>query len=437
MSSVNGFASHGLPRVVVVGGGFGGLQVVRGLQGVPCRVLLFDRQNHHLFQPLLYQVATAALSPADVAHPIRSIFRRQENVQVVLGEVAAVDLEARFVRVGGDTVPYDFLVLGAGATHSYFGHPEWAALAPGLKTLDDALEIRRRILLAFEEAELEEDPEARRAKLTFTVVGGGPTGVELAGAIREIAARTIPRDYRRVDTTATRVLLLEGQDRLLPAMGPAASRAASRQLQELGVEVRLGALVTGLEEEGVVVGNELIPSANVLWAAGVQASPLASTLGVRLDRQGKVLVEPDCSVPGHPEVFVIGDMAHLRDPVDGRPVPGVAPAALQMGRFVAGIIRDALARGGPSPVRRPFHYVDKGTMATVGRARAVAEVRGLTLAGFPAWLLWSTVHVAYLIGFRNRLSVLLNWAWQWLFQARGARLITGNPPLKLKRPVDW
>jgi NADH:ubiquinone reductase (H+-translocating) len=424
------------PRVVVVGGGFGGISATRALRDTPCQVILLDRQNHHLFQPLLYQVATAALSPADIAHPIRSIFRRQDNVQVVMGEVESVDLARRSVLVGEDEVPYDWLVLAPGVTHAYFGNDHWAERAPGLKTIDDALEIRRRVLLAFEEAELEDDPEAREAKLTFVIVGGGPTGVELAGALREIAARTIPRDFRRVDTSTARIVLMEGQDRLLPGMSTRASALALRHLERMGVEVRLGAFVTDMDDARVTLGEERFPAANVIWAAGVRGSPLARGLGVELDGQGRVKVEQDCSVPGYPEAFVIGDLASLADPESGKQVPGVAQGALQMGRFVGEVIRDSLARGEPAGVRRPFHYVDKGTLATIGRARAVADMGDLSFGGFFAWVLWSTVHILYLVGFRNRILVMVNWAWQWLIQARGARLITGNPRMRLTKPVD-
>ncbi len=427
----------GPPRIVVVGAGFGGLSVVRALRGAPCEILLFDRRNHHLFQPLLYQVATAALSPADIAQPVRTVLRGQNNAQVVLGEVTDVSLVDRTVRVGEDHVHYDFLVLAAGVTHTYFGNPQWARRAPGLKTVDDALEIRRRILMAFEEAELEEDPEARQAKLTFVIVGGGPTGVEMAGALREIAAETIPQDYRRVDTATSRIVLLEGMDRILPGMSEEASRAAHEHLARMGVEVRVDTMVTDVDDVAVVAGEERVPAANVIWAAGVQASSLSATLGVGLDRQGRVKVETDCSIPGHPEAFVIGDLAAITDQATGKPVPGVAQAAIQMGRLVGGILRETLSRGELPAARRPFHYVDKGTMATIGRARAVADIGELTFKGFFAWILWSTVHILYLIGFRNRLMVMLNWAWQWVVQARGARLITGDPPVRLKRPVDW
>jgi NADH dehydrogenase len=425
-----------VPRVAVIGAGFGGLSVVKALRGAPCDILLFDRQNHHLFQPLLYQVATAALSPADIAHPIRRIVHEQENVQVVLGEVVAIDLEARTLKVREDTVTYDWLVVAAGVTHAYFGNDDWKRRAPGLKTIDDALEIRRRVLLAFEEAELEDDPEARRAQLTFVIVGGGPTGVELAGALREIAAKTIPEDFRRVDTSTAQVILLEGADRLLPGMSPEASQAAKHQLEALGVDVRVDAMVTDVDESGVRLGDEHVAASNVIWAAGVEGSGLARTLDVPLDQQGRVRVEPDCSIPDHPEAFVIGDLAALTDSLTGKPVPGVAQAALQMGRFVGETIRGGLAAGRPPAMRRPFHYVDKGTLATIGRARAVADIGDLTFKGFFAWILWSTVHVLYLIGFRNRLMVMLNWGWQWLLQARGARLITGSPAMRLKKPVD-
>ncbi len=421
------------PRVVIVGGGFGGLEAARRLARAPCEVVLIDRRNHHVFQPLLYQVATAALSPADIAAPIRSVLRRQENARVVLGEVSAVDLDRRRVVVeGSETFEYDWLLLAAGVTHTYFGKPGWSERAPGLKTIEDALEIRRRVLLAFEQAELEDDPEARKAKLTFVVVGGGPTGVEMAGALREIAAQTIPDDFRRVDTSTARVILLEGEDRLLPAMSEAAGRGALHHLEAMGVEVRLGTYLTDLDEETVLLGDERLAAANVIWAAGVEAGPLSGSLGVRLDGSGRVEVEPDCSLPGHPEVFVVGDLAAIQDPRTGQPVPGVAQGALQMGRHVAGIIRSEIGRAPPGSrvaaipgARPPFRYRDKGNMATIGRARAVADLGGRTYSGFFAWFLWSAIHVAFLIGFRNRILVMVNWAWQWLVQARGARLITG------------
>lgn len=425
----------GVPRVVVVGAGFGGLQVVRRLAGVPCEIALIDRSNHHVFQPLLYQVATAALSPADIAAPVRSIVRRQPNVHVALGEVTRIDLEARTIDLPDGRLDFDWLVLAAGATHTYFGNEHWSERAPGLKSIDDALEIRRRVLLAFEEAELEEDEEERRAKLTFVVVGGGPTGVEMAGALREIAAETIPDDFRRVDTTTARILLLEGGPRLLGAMSVEASRRAHDALTGMGVEVHLNTLVTEIDEESVWVGDRSVPAANVIWAAGVRASSLTESVGTPLDRQGRLLVEPDCSLPGHPRVFAVGDIAAQVDAVTGRPVPGVAQGAIQTGRFVGEIIRQEILRPEEGVARPAFRYTDKGDMATIGRARAVADLGGRTFGGFVAWLLWGLIHVAFLIGFRNKLLVLVNWSWQWVVQARGARLITGSPDVHVKRPV--
>lgn len=424
------------PRVVVVGAGFGGMNVVKGLEGVDCDIILVDRRNHHLFQPLLYQVATAALSPADIAQPIRTIFRRQKNVQVVLGEATEVNLEKRTVRVDDDVIAYDWLILAAGATHSYFGNDHWAERAPGLKTVEDALDIRRRILSAFEAAEMEDDPESREAKLTFVVVGGGPTGVELAGALREIAAETIPEDFRRVDTSTARIILMEGLDRLLPAMSAAASARALKDLDAMGVEVRLNTMVTDLDDDAVWVDDERFPAANVFWAAGVKGESIAETLGVELDKRGRIPVEPDCSVPGHPRTFVIGDLAAQVDGQTGEPVPGVAQGAIQMGAFVARVIADSIIQGEPLPARRPFHYRDKGDLASIGRARAVADLRDHTYTGFFAWVLWSVVHVGFLIGFRNKVLVMINWAWQWLQQGRGARLITGTRSIRPKKQVD-
>jgi NADH dehydrogenase len=442
-----------LPRVVIVGAGFGGIHAARQLASASCQVLLMDRKNHHVFQPLLYQVATAALSPADIAAPIRGVFRGQRNVAVALGEVTGVDLEARQVLVGAEAIAFDWLVLAAGATHAYFGHDDWADVAPGLKTLDDALEIRRRVLLAFEEAELEDDEASRSAKLTFVVVGGGPTGVEMAGALREIAAETIPRDYRRVDTSTARVLLLEGGPRLLGGMSEESSDRALEALERMGVEVSLNTFVTGIEDGRVLVGDREIPAANVIWAAGVQGAELVADMGAPLDGQGRVRVEADCSIPGHPEAFVVGDLASLDDPDSGDPVPGVAQGAIQMGQFVGRIIAREVVAGPPRPSgsgpaghdgaparalppRPVFRYRDKGNMATIGRARAVADLAGRSFGGFVAWLLWSVIHVLFLIGFRNKVVVMVNWAWQWLFQARGVRLITGSPEVRVTRPPD-
>jgi NADH dehydrogenase len=410
------------PHVVVVGGGFAGLYCVRALKGAPLRITLFDRRNHHLFQPLLYQVATAALNPSDIAHPIRSVLRRQDNVEVVLAEARGVDVPRRALLLDDGEASYDYLVLATGASHSYFGRDAWAPHAPGLKTLEDALEIRRRVLLAFERAERDEDPARRRAWLTFVIVGGGPTGVELAGALAEIARHTLRRDFRRIHPPDARILLVEGAPRVLPPYPEALSEKARAQLEALGVEVRLGALVTEVDAEGVSLGSERIAARTVLWAAGVQASPLARGLGAPLDRAGRVLVTPELALPGHPEVFVLGDLASLQQ--DGRPVPGIAPAAIQMGRHAAANLR-RLAHGEPA---LPFRYRDKGLLATIGRGAAVASVGKLRLAGWLAWWLWLLVHIFFLIGFRNRFFVTLEWGWAYLTWQRGARLITGPPP---------
>jgi NADH dehydrogenase len=409
-----------LPQVVIVGGGFAGLTAARELAGQPVRVTLVDRRNHHLFQPLLYQVATAVLNPSDISAPIRSVLRHQLNAQVVLGEVADVDAVEHRVRLAdGAELPFDFLIVGTGATHSYFGHPEWAPLAPGLKTVEDALEIRRRVLLAFERAERETDPEVRRALLTFVVVGAGPTGVELAGALAEIARHTLLADFRHIDPESARVVLLEALPSVLPPYVPSLQAAARRQLERLGVEVRTSAQVTAVDEDGVTAGGERIPTRTVLWGAGVAASRLGRMLGGRHDRSGRVEVLPDLSVPGHPEIAVVGDLASIRKE-DGSLVPGVAPAAIQAGRHAARNVMRVLA--GQPPL--PFHYLDKGLLATIGRAAAVADIRGIHVTGLPAWLLWLFVHIFFLIGFRNRVAVILQWAWSYLTFRRGARLIT-------------
>ncbi len=415
------------PRVIVVGGGFAGLAVARGLRKTATTVTLIDRCNYHLFQPMLYQVATAALSPADIAAPIRSIVRHVENCHVLLGHVTGINLDARQLLVGEHRLDFDYLVLAAGATHSYFGHPEWAALAPGLKTLEDATEIRKRLLLAFEVAEYETDIESLRAALTFAVIGGGPTGVELAGAIKEIAVKTLADDFRNIDTTTTRVILIEGTDRLLPSFDPALSARARTSLQKMGIEVLVQSMVTHIDANGLKIGTQFIPARNIFWAAGVQANPLAQALGVPLDRAGRVQVERDLSVPGHPNVFVAGDMAAVIDPATNRLVPGVAPAALQMGRHIARLIKRETGSGILSPGdRETFRYRDKGSLATIGKSRAVAQVGGWRLSGFVAWLLWGLVHIFFLIGFRNRLIVTSKWFWNWLIGARDARLITGD-----------
>jgi len=409
-----------LPRVVILGGGFGGLDAARALRRAPLRLTLVDRRNHHLFQPLLYQVATAALNPSDIAVPIRRVLRRQENATVLLGEATAVDVAGRRVVLADGEVPYDYLVIATGASHSYFGHDDWSPFAPGLKTIEDALEIRRRILLAFEAAERDPDPGARRAWLSFVVIGGGPTGVELAGALADIARLILRTDFRSIDPASARVALIEAGPRILPAFAPALSEEAARELAELGVEVITGTAATSIDATGVSLGERRLQARNVLWAAGVAASPIAGSLGIPLDRAGRVPVAPDLTLPGHPEVFVIGDLAALRQ--NGKPVPGVAPAAKQMGRHAARNILRAV-RGLP---HAPFRYRDAGSLATIGRAAAVAEFGRLKLSGFIAWLAWLLVHIYFLIGFRNRLLVMLQWAWLYLRHDSGARLITGE-----------
>ncbi len=424
-------SSNAPKQVVVVGGGFGGLRVAKRLAKSPVHTALIDRRNYHLFQPLLYQVATAALSPADIAEPIRRVLRRHQNVRVLLGTVTDIRLAEQRVVWDGGELAYDYLVLSAGATHAYFGNDAWSKRAPGLKTVDDALEIRRRVLLAFEAAEMVRDPDARRAKLTFVVVGGGPTGVELAGALREVASESIPADFRHVDTKTARVILVEGQSRLLPAMSERASTRALADLRDMGVEVRLNTLVTDIDDEAVKLGDERLPAANVIWAAGVRASSLGRKLGVELDRAGRVIVHPDCSVPGHPNVFAIGDMAAQVDADTKSPVPGVAQGALQMGDFVANVIDHEVKYGNAR--RGAFRYRDKGSMATIGRARAVADIGRQSIGGLLAWLLWSLIHVAFLISFRNRAFVMFNWIWNYAVRTKGARLITGGNPPALDR----
>ena len=423
-----------VPRVFIVGGGFGGIAAARGLARAPVSIRLFDRRNHHVFQPLLYQVATASLSPADISAPIRTILRGQMNCEVVLAEVRGIDPVSRRIFLPGGASHYDYLILAAGATHAYFGRDDWAPIAPGLKTLEDATEIRRRILLAFESAEYEGSIEARKAALTFGIVGAGPTGVELAGAIKEIAGETIPEDYKHIDTRSTRVILFEGGDRVLPAFAPESSARAHRDLEHIGVEIRLNTIVTDVRREGVMAAEEFIPLRNVFWAAGVRASGLGRELGVPLDPSGRVIVEPDLSIPGHPEIFVCGDLAAATSAKTGEPVPGVAQGALQMGEYIATVIEREVKGEVPQPARSHFSYRDKGSMAIVGKARAVAEIGRLKLGGFLAWLIWGGIHIAFLIGFRNRLQVLLSWFWSWLLNARDARLITGPATLEIETP---
>lgn len=411
---------HAVPHVVVVGGGFGGLWAARALRDAPVRITLVDRGNHHLFQPLLYQVATAGLSAPNIAAPLRHILRKQKNVTVLLGEVDGIAPGEKQVRLAdGRTLDYDHLLLASGATHAYFGHDDWAAHAPGLKTLDDALEIRRRILTAFERAEAEDDAAKREAWLTFAIVGGGPTGVEMAGTLAEIARHTLHGEFRRADPRRARVLLLEAGPRVLASFPESLSEKARTQLQKLGVEVRTGVPVAAIDGEGVQLGEERIAVRTVLWAAGVAASPLARDLGVPLDRAGRVIVQPDLSVPGHPEIFIAGDLASLQ--YGGKPVPGVAPAAKQMGRHVAHAIRARLQGRAPAP----FRYRDFGNLATIGRMAAVVDLHGFKFSGLLAWWFWLAAHVFFLIGFRNRMVVMIDWAQAYWSYQRSARIILG------------
>jgi NADH dehydrogenase len=419
-----------MPHIVIIGGGFAGLYTARGCKHLEADITVVDRHNYHLFQPLLYQVATAGLNPSDIAAPIRAILRHQKNVSVILGDAVAVDVARRRVQLAdGAELAYDHVVIATGATHSYFGHPEWEQFAPGLKTIDDALEIRRRVLLAFEAAERETDPELQKALLTFVVIGAGPTGVELAGALSEIARQTMVRDFRHIQPESARVILLEGRERVLPPYPPALSEKAREQLISLGVEVITSAVVTDVSATEVRIGERVIPTYTVLWGAGVQASPLAKTLGVPLDRAGRVLVTPELTIPGHPEVFVLGDLAAVQQ-YDGTFVPGVAPAAIQEGQHTA-LNLDRAVEGQPL---RPFKYNDKGSLATIGRAAAVADFGRLKFGGFMAWMAWLVIHIFFLIGFRNRFLVITQWAWAYLTYQRGARLITGDRTLSTRRP---
>lgn len=411
-----------LPRVVIIGGGFGGLSAAKALAKENVRVTVLDRQNHHLFQPLLYQVATAALSPADIAEPLRHILRHQSNVEVIMTDAESIDVEGKRVVTTDGSIEYDHLIVAAGARHSYFGKPEWEKVAPGLKSLDDALEIRRRLLLAFELAEKTTDEAERAAALTFVVVGAGPTGVEMAGSIAEIARVTLVRDFRHINPAQARVILLDATARVLPVYVPELSEKAQSQLEHIGVTVRLQAMVDEITEEGVrLKSGEFIPSHTVIWAAGNAASPLGKSLGVPLDRQGRVIVNPDLTIPGHPEVQVIGDQAHF-DPGNGVPLPGLSPVAMQQGKHAARNIGSQILGGWPSR----FEYLDKGTMATIGRHAAVADLGFARFSGLLAWLAWLFVHLIFLISFRNKLMVFLNWAYIYLTFGRHVRLITGR-----------
>lgn len=417
------------PHVVVIGGGFGGMAAVRRLARTRARVTLVDRHNHHVFQPLLYQVATASLAAPQIAAPLRAMLRRQTNAEVLLDEVTAIEPQAHRVRLGsGHVLDYDYLVVASGVTHAYFGHDDWAAFAPGLKTLDDALAIRRRVLLAFEYAERETDAAQRQAWLNFVVVGAGPTGVELAGTLAELARHTLHPEYRHVETRRSRIILAEAGPRVLGTYPEALSAKARRQLEHLGVEVRTDSPITHIDRGGVAFGDARLAARTVLWAAGVAASPLGSQLGVPLDRVGRVQVAPDLSLPAHPDVFVIGDLAHVPQ-ADGRLVPGIAPAAKQMGHYVGDVLGSRLRQGAaPAPAPAPFHYRDAGSLATIGRHAAVARLGRSQLSGALAWWTWLVAHIWFLIGFRNRLVVMLDWAWSYLTWHRHARIVITPDP---------
>lgn len=412
------------PRVVIVGAGFGGLTAARRIARLPVQVTVIDRRNHHTFQPLLYQVATAGLSPGEIAAPIRWILRSHSNVEVLLEEVTDFDLAAKEVLTPNHVLAYDYLIVASGATHAYFGHEDWEPFAPGLKTIEDALEIRRRVLLAFELAERQALQQPGSSPLQFIVIGAGPTGVELAGTLAEIARHAMTHEFRNVKPEQSRILLIEGGPRVLPAYSEQLSRKAEDQLRRLGVQVRTSCTVTCVEPGAVWIGNEKIPAAVALWAAGVAASPLGHKLRVPVDRAGRVLVDPDLSIPGHPEVLVIGDLAAFRDQ-QGKMLPGVAPVAIQQGDWAA----ETIARDLERQPRRAFQYRDKGSLATIGRAAAVAQFGKFELTGYFAWLAWLFVHILFLIGFRNRIIVMINWAWAYLTYERGARLITGGDEL--------
>jgi NADH dehydrogenase len=411
------------PHIVIIGGGFGGLSAAKALRGANADVTVIDRTNHHLFQPLLYQVATASLSPGDITAPIRHILRHQQNTNVLLAEVRHIDVEKRTVHIDfpAREIPYDYLIVSPGSRHAYFGHDEWEPLAPGLKAIEDAAEIRRRFLLAFERAEKSEDEAEREAYMTFVIVGGGPTGVELSGSFPTIARKALYPDFRNIDTRRTRVLLLEGGPRILPSFPEDLSENAHKALTDIGVEVRTSSIVTGIDANAVYIGEERIPTKTVFWAAGNAASPLGKALGVPLDRVGRVLVNPDLSIPGHPEVFVVGDLAFMKR-ADGRPVPGVSPAAIQEGKHAARNIRRIIGHRSTEP----FRYFNKGDLAVIGRSRAIADFGRVHVTGRPAWFLWLFVHIMYLVGFRNRISVFIEWAYSFFTYQRGVRLITST-----------
>src|SRR5437016_178443 len=418
------------PRVVIIGAGFGGLEAAKKLSCEAVRVTVVDRTNYHLFQPLLYQVATAALSPADIAAPVRAVLSKFKNVEVILAEVQAVDVDAKKVKTADLELDYDYLIVATGARHSYFGHNDWEKLAPGLKSLEDAIELRRRILLAFEYAEKTDDEAARKAAMTFVIIGGGPTGVEMAGAIAEISRYTLARDFRHIDPSKARVILIESEPRVLAAFPEDLQESAMKQLRDLGVEVRTGVRASDLTEEGLKVGDEYIRARVKIWAAGNNASFVGKSLDVPIDRAGRVIVNDDLTIPGHAEVQVIGDLANYSQQT-GEPLPGVSPVAMQQGRHAARNILRMITNRKP----RRFRYWDKGSMATIGRNKAVADLNFVHLSGLPAWLVWLFVHIIFLVGFRNRLAVLFQWAWAYFTFNKGARLITRNFQSETRPPA--
>jgi NADH dehydrogenase len=409
-----------IPHVVIIGGGFGGLAAAKTLPLKDVKVTLIDKRNYHLFQPLLYQVAMAALSPAEIAYPLRALLANNMNVDVLLGEVKQINKTEKWVQTDTNKVSFDYLILACGSTYTYFNSPQWEPFAPGLKTITQATEIRRRVFLAFEKAERENDPVKQKKYTTFVVVGGGPTGVELAGSLGEITRFSIQRDFNHILTYQTKIILIEAGPRILPSMTPELSREAVRELDQLGVEVRVNTKVSQINQDGIQAGDDFIASETILWAAGVAANPINKTLETELDRQGRVIVSSDLSLPSHPDIFVIGDQAHYKWGIENQPLPGLAPVAMQQGRFVAKLIKKSLSGKRPQTF---FKYIDKGQMATVGRSRAVAMYKGLHFSGFVAWMAWLLVHIYYVIGFKNRLFVLFQWAWTYLTYRRGARLI--------------
>ena len=407
-------------KIVIIGGGFGGLTLAKKLKNTDYQITLIDKSNHHLFQPLLYQVAAAALSPGDIAVPIRSEFPNQPNIKIILGEATKIDRTQKKVFVSEDVYEYDFLVVAAGNRHSYFGNESWEKFAPGLKTVSDALKIRERMLLAFEKAELAKNENEKKREMTFVIVGGGPTGVEVAGAFAEIAKQTLLKDFRNINTADTRIILVEGADRILQTFDKKLSAKARKSLENLGVEVRVNSMVKEVNENGVIIDEELIEASNIIWAAGNKVAPVVATLGAETNRAGQVIVESDCTIPGDPDVFVIGDAALFLE--DGKPLPGVAPVAMQQGRYVAKILKKRI----PKEKRKPFKYFDKGNLATIGRAKAILQIGDIKISGFFAWLIWALVHIAFLVNFRKRYRVMTEWIWYYFTFRNGIRLITNN-----------